>query len=134
MGSRVGSVDYLFDSNVLIYVLNRYNADAVELLANTPSGSRAISMITWMEVLAGATALDTDDTRQFLSDFQVIELTKEITETTVGIRRSMRLKLPDSIIYATAVATGRTLVTFNSRDFPSGTPLVHLLGVHGGLS
>ena len=129
MGSGVGPIDYLFDSNVLIYVLNRYNDAALEFLSSTPINSRAISMITWMEVLAGATAPDVDETRRFLNDFQLVELTKEIAETTVSIRRSMRLKLPDAIIYATAITTGRTLVTFNSRDFSPGTPLTRLLGI-----
>ncbi len=129
MGSRVGPIDYLLDSNVLIYVLSQHNAEAVEFLANTRIGSHAISMVTWMEVLAGATALDIDETRQFLSEFELVEISKEIAETTVSIRRSTRLKLPDAIIYATALATGRTLVTFNSRDFAPGTTLVRLLGV-----
>ena len=133
MESGVGPIDYLFDSNVLIYVLNRYDG-AEDFLAETPVRSRAISMITWMEVLAGATAVDESDTRQFLDDFETIEMTREIAEVAVRIRRGMRLKLPDAIIYATALHSGRTLVTFNSRDFTPGTPQVQLLNLRGELS
>ena len=42
------------------------------------------------------------------------------------LRQTMRLKLPDAIIYATALETGRTLVTMNSRDFPPGTEAVFI--------
>ncbi len=40
------------------------------------------------------------------------------------VRKTTRLKLPDAIIYSTALAMGRTLLTLNSRDFPPGTPSV----------
>ena len=45
-------------------------------------------------------------------------------ERTILVRRQMRLKLPDAIIYASALVTGRTLVTYNTRDFALGTPSV----------
>ncbi len=123
----MGPVDYLFDSNVLINVLNVYREDATAILRRTPHRYRAISIITWMEVLAGAVQIDQLETEAFVNDFQVMEVTAEIAARTVLVRRQMRLKLPDAIIYSTALATGRTLVTFNSRDFPAGTPSVHLL-------
>ena len=123
----MGAVDYLFDSNVLINVLNVYREDATAILRSTPRRHRAISIITWIEVLAGTIRVDQLETEAFVSDFKVIDVTAEIATRAVAIRREMRLKLPDAIIYATALTTGRTLVTFNSRDFPANTPSVHLL-------
>jgi predicted nucleic acid-binding protein len=46
-------------------------------------------------------------------------ITVEIAERAVRLRRTMRLKLPDAIIEATALTSGRTLVTHNTRDFPA---------------
>jgi predicted nucleic acid-binding protein len=66
-----------------------------------------------------------NQTRKFLGGFEVISVTPEIAETAVAVRKQQKLTLPDAIFYATALATGRTLVTYNDRDFPQVTPSVH---------
>jgi predicted nucleic acid-binding protein len=38
------------------------------------------------------------------------------------------MKLPDAVIYATALVAGRTLVTFNTRDFAASMPHVLIPG------
>ncbi len=115
----------LFDTNVLISALrNRTGTAATALLqADIP----AISIITWMEVLTGASPGKEADTRRFLDRFEVIGLQTEVVERAVLVRRSMRLKLPDAIIYATALTAGRRLVTADRRDFPADTPGVSIL-------
>jgi predicted nucleic acid-binding protein len=113
----------LFDTNVLIYILNGDRRAA--LTAVERGHAHAISSITWMEVMVGATPANAASTQLFLDRFEVIETTREIAARAVAVRQSMRLKLPDAIVYASALSTGRTLVTFNERDFPSGTPWVH---------
>jgi predicted nucleic acid-binding protein len=80
---------------------------------------RAISIITWMEVMAGATAINEDDTRAFLLNFRPVLLTPEVAERAVAIRRANKIKLPDAIILATAEIEGRVLITRNTRDFPA---------------
>lgn len=49
------------------------------------------------------TATSEKDLHAFLSDFEKVELTSEIQAQTISIRRATRLKLPDSIIAATAL-------------------------------
>ncbi len=117
--------DLLLDTNVLIYALNANRASAVSLVLETEPAALAISTITWMEVLAGAVPAAERGTREFLANFQALETTREIAERAATIRRSTRVKLPDAIIYATALVSRRTLVTYNIRDFPTGSASVY---------
>jgi predicted nucleic acid-binding protein len=116
----------VFDSDVPLRVLHgTETAKARELLV---SGQELpISVITWMEVMAGASPETEQSTRRFLGRFAVKNITPEIAEEAVRLRKAMQLKLPDAIIYATALISGRMLATFNARDFPEGTASVLLV-------
>ena len=108
----------LFDTNILIDHLNGIAEASRELrLSNDP----AISMITWIEVMAGATSSgDEAALRSFLANFQCLPVTSAVAERAAENRRVRRIKLPDAIILATAETAGRQLVTRNVRDFPKG--------------
>lgn len=117
------STAVLFDTNILIdYLSSRAQARA-ELSRHS---SHAISIITWIEVMAGSTPADEDATRDFLLDFETLPVTAEVADLAFEIRRKRKIKLPDAIIQATAKAAGRILVTRNTRDFPAGTPGVRI--------
>jgi len=118
-------VSELLDSDVLIHALNGTNKVATDLL--TIEGNFAISTIAWIEVMAGSNLENQSQIRNFLAYFKLIEIDQKIAEECVRVRKTMRLKLPDALIYSTALATGRTLVSFNSRDFPANTPSVRIL-------
>ena len=62
----------------------------------------------------------------FLRDFRVVELTRGIARDAVEIRRHMRTRLPDAIIWATARAESALLVTRNTKDFPKDDPGVRV--------
>jgi hypothetical protein len=113
----------LFDTNILIDFLNGIEAARTEL-ANYEDP--AISIISWMEVLVGASESDKDVTRGFLSGFQRIGLDEPVAEAAVALRQSHRVKLPDAIVWASAQVHGRLLVTRNERDFPAGDPGVRM--------
>lgn len=87
---------------------------------------RAISIITWMEVMAGTTDANQTEIREFLLNFRTVSLTPRVADLTVAIRRTRRIKLPDAIIQATAESERRTLITRNTRDFPSRLPGIHI--------
>ncbi len=121
----MGPVRALFDSNILIRFLNEKERSILDDLL-TGSEKPSISRVTWIEVLTGSRQDDDRLLRSFLSGFRIHEMTPEVAERTAQLRRTTRLKLPDAIIYATALETGRTLVTLNTRDFPPGTEAVFI--------
>lgn len=76
-----------------------------------------------MEVMAGArTEADQDVRRAFLAHFRVVPLTPRVAEEAVALRRKHRLKLPDAIIWASAITENSLLVSRNTKDFPAGQP------------
>jgi len=83
---------------------------------------RAISVITWTEVLVGTPRDGETAVRAFLDAFAVVDLQREIAARAVAIRRHHRIKLPDAIVWATAQAAGALLVTRNTKDFPADDP------------
>jgi predicted nucleic acid-binding protein len=113
----------LFDTNILIDYLSSQPQARMEL---DRYSDRAISIITWMEVMVGSTAADEDRTRAFLFNFQTLALTSEVAERAFRVRRARKIKLPDAVLQATAEVSGRTLVTRNTRDFPRGTAGVRI--------
>lgn len=112
-------VGALFDTNILIDHLNAVPQarEEIERFEN-----RAISIITWMEVMVGADIDLVEPTRRFLEGFDVIALDDEIANRAVALRRAHRIKLPDAVIWATAQMSEWLLVTRNTKDFPNDDP------------
>ena len=107
----------LFDTNILIDYLRGIPAAKREL---ERSPHRAISLITWMEVLAGARSDAEEEVIElFLNDFEVVPPNRRIAREAVALRRSHGIRLPDAIIWATARETSARLVTRNTKDFPA---------------
>lgn len=109
----------LFDSNIIIDALNRHQP-AKDVLATVTT--IAISRVSWIEVLAGATPGQRDATEAFLRGCHIIELDASVARRAADLRRRTRLKLPDAIVWATALETGRTLVTRDRKNFPGTSP------------
>ncbi|MEK7953679.1 type II toxin-antitoxin system VapC family toxin [Luteolibacter soli] len=115
-----------FDTNILIDFLNGVPEAQV---ATAPYSRRCISRITWMEVLAGVKDTPGEDiARTFLAQFDVVEMTEDVVEAALTIRRHHvpKLKLPDAIILASARLLGTRLITRNTRDFPADSADVHV--------
>ena len=108
----------LFDTNILIDYLRGIPQARAECDRHA---DRAVSIVTWMEVMAGSTDANDADTRSFLLNFSTLPLDADVAERACLLRRTNRVKLPDAIIQATAETAGRTLVTRNVRGFPAGT-------------
>jgi predicted nucleic acid-binding protein len=117
------STPALFDTVILIDYLVGISQARIEC---DRYADRAISIITWMEVLAGATPTNEADARTLPLNFQLALLTQEVAERALIIRRRSRIKLPDAIIKATAESEGRVLITRNTRDSPASTPGIHI--------
>lgn len=112
-------VKALLDTNILVDHLNAIPEARAELGRYE---EKAISIITWMEVMVGARPDLEAATRRFLSGFEIVAVDERIAERAVALRREHRIKLPDAVIWATAQTHAMLLVTRNTKDFPDGDP------------
>ncbi|VWB94452.1 type II toxin-antitoxin system VapC family toxin [Burkholderia metallica] len=116
-------VKALFDTNILIDYLGGVESARAEL---GRYDYRAISTISWMEVLVGTSARDEAPIRAWLSSFDVIALDSAIADRAVTIRKERRIRLPDAIVWASAQVNGLLLVSRNTKDFPPTEPGVRM--------
>lgn len=115
----MGSKRYLMDSNAVIdYLGRKFTLPAMEFMSEVVDAIPFVSIITKIEVL-GFTTSDTHMRllADFMNDAVVVELTEEVAQTAIQIRRIHKIKLPDAIIAATALTSSRTLLTRNISDF-----------------
>ena len=112
-------VGALFDTNILIDYLNGIDQAKTEL---DRYSDKAISLITWMEVMVGATAETEGVMRGFLSGFVNLPIDEQISNVAVALRKKHKIKLPDAIVWATAQVNRRIFVTRNTKDFTHDEP------------
>jgi predicted nucleic acid-binding protein len=116
--------EYVYDTVILIDALRDIDAAKKELLR---SKRNWISRVSWIEVLAGASADETGAIEEFLGFFSVIELSEDVGRRAALIRAQHRkIRLPDAIIWASAQISGRILVTRNTKDFPANMPGIRI--------
>ncbi len=105
----------LLDSNIIVYlsqgILDPSLFERYECIT--------VSIITYMEVLGFRFRSAGEETiiRKMLEMMEIIAISMEIADITVEIRKSMKLKLPDAIILATAKNIEAVLYTANFKDF-----------------
>lgn len=100
--------NYLLDTNILVYALKGIPSVTPYFEENC-----FISVITEIEII-GVEGLSRKELtiRQTAVDFcTIIPLTNTIKTETIRLKQQFKIKLPDAIIAATALAEGYTLVT-----------------------
>ncbi len=113
----------VIDTNILVDYLNGLPDAATELARyHRP----AISILTWIEVMVGATPQTEQVVRAFLDSLELLTLDGRVAECAVKLRQARRIKLPDAIIWATAQVNQCLLVTRNSRDMDPKDPGVRV--------
>jgi predicted nucleic acid-binding protein len=118
------AVKAVFDTNILIDYLNGIEDAKIELAQYS---IRQISVISLIEVMVGATtAAEENAIRSFLGTFEVLELSAEIANQAIAIRKQYRLKIPDAIVYATARTQGCILVSRNTKDLKQEWPDIRI--------
>jgi predicted nucleic acid-binding protein len=65
---------------------------------------------------------NTDETtglnvKNFIADSTVLDITPAVIIHCVALRKNKRIKTPDAIIAATALANNLTIITNNEKDF-----------------
>ena len=113
----------VIDTNILVDFLRaRPQAKAELALYQSP----AISVISWIEVMAGTTPQTENAARAFLHSFDLLGIDATTAECAALSRKTKHIKLPDAIIWATAQVNQCLLVTRNTRDFDPNQPGVRL--------
>ena len=108
------------DSDVLLDYFDGIGAAAEELARYD---RLLVSRISWIEVLIGARTPELREIREkFLQHFQLLELDAAVARRAILLRQEHRLRLPDAIIWASALVHRALLVTRNTKDFPRGHP------------
>lgn len=106
----------VFDTNILIDLFNN-RVEAANTIESAAS-HRAISLITWMEVMVGARKYGHEaKTAALMGAFEIIEVNRDIAERSVMLCERHGMKLPDAIILATAQSRNCPLITRNTKDF-----------------
>lgn len=111
---------FLLDTNAILYILNGDKA-----LAELLNGEKLyVSIITEMELLSykDITAKEKLQIKNFLANFIIVQIDDEIRDQAIEIKKSTHLKLPDSIIAATATVLDIPFVT-SDKQFRTVTNL-----------
>jgi predicted nucleic acid-binding protein len=116
----------LVDSAPIIYVLEGHREFASRfrpLFDRHASGELrfAVTTITVAEVLAGPIGAGDESAvrryRAVLESWQVVELSMDIAESAARLRATLKIKLPDAIQAASALAIGADALVTHDRDF-----------------
>jgi predicted nucleic acid-binding protein len=100
---------WLIDTNIVLYLLNgdTHLADMLTDKELTLSNISRMELLSFPDITKGELA----KVEVFLEAWPVVEINSLIEEQAIAIRRKHRLKLPDSIIAATAMHLDIPLVT-----------------------
>jgi predicted nucleic acid-binding protein len=97
------------DTNILLYFL-KGDQEVIEMISDK---DLVISFITELELLSfPRISPDSEDTiKGLLKNCLIVDIRPEIKELTIEFRRKSKLKLPDSIVAATAFYSKLPLLT-----------------------
>ena len=96
---------FFLDTNAII--------DSINKKFKFPKHLYFISIITEMELLSFSKLTYNDEIllRQLLENFQIVNISDEIKEKSIFIRKNYGIKLPDSIICASSIVEKAILIS-----------------------
>ncbi len=111
---------YTLDTNAVLYYL-RNDSAVVSLLEQATARGEVVnlSVITEAELFSfpALSAQEEAAIERLLLLFPVMLVDSRVAREAGSLRREYRLKLPDSLIAATALILGSSLITRNVKDF-----------------
>jgi predicted nucleic acid-binding protein len=104
----------LVDTNIILYLLS--GSESIAQLIN--NSTIYISFITELEILSFKEISEKEkkQIKKIFNEFVIVDINEEIKSKTIEIRSNSSLKLPDSIIAATAQFLDLPLLTAD-KDF-----------------
>jgi predicted nucleic acid-binding protein len=116
---------YLIDTNVISdYFSASLPATGLQFMDYIIDDVPKLSVISQIELLCWKTETSKEQQiKNFITDSIIFNITPNVIADCVKIRRNKKIKTPDAVIGATALAHGLTLVTNNEKDFTGITGL-----------
>ena len=107
------------DTNIVSdYFSASFSVDGIALMDTVIDAVPKISVITQIELLCWQKDADTEQKiKNFIADSVVLDISPEVIVQCVNLRKGKKIKIPDAIIAATALAYGYILITNNEKDF-----------------
>ena len=110
---------YLIDTNAIVdYIGNKLPTEGMLFMNKVIDNIPFVSVVTKIEVLGFSTLAEhyrllTD----FMDDAYIFTLTNTVVDVCIELRKKHRIKLPDAVIAATAIAQNLVLISRNNKDF-----------------
>lgn len=110
---------YLIDTNVVCdYLSANLPSKAMVFMDGVIDRIPNLSVIAQIELLCWDTDSATvQHVKHFISDSIVLDINIDVIDHCVSLRKGKKVKTPDAIIAATALAYDYTLITNNEKDF-----------------
>jgi predicted nucleic acid-binding protein len=116
---------FIIDTNSVIdYLGNKLPKTGMNFMNGVIDEVPLISVITKIEVLGFSAPSEHYKLLQdFINDSNVLNLSEQIVNHCIELRKSRKTKLPDVIIAATALTLNLTVISRNTKDFKNITGL-----------
>lgn len=110
---------YLIDTNAIFdYFSASLPPSGLQFMDTVIDAVPNLSVISQIELLCWKTDIAKEQrVKEFIADSTIFDITPDVITHCVNIRRNKKVKTPDAIIAATALAHGFTFITNNEKDF-----------------
>ncbi len=116
---------YLIDTNVVSdYFSASFSVAGMVFMDKVIDAVPNISIITQIELLCwNADEIIMQNVQYFIKDCVILDITHNVITHCIQLRKGKKIKIPDAIIAATAIAHGYSIITNNEKDFDKITGL-----------
>ncbi len=110
---------HLIDTNAVSdYLTESFSDKGMRFMDNIVDNIPHLSIITQIELQCWKTSSENlKKVNAFIAASVVLNISPDIINHCVAIRNGKKIKTPDAIIAATALALGFSLITNNGKDF-----------------
>jgi len=125
--------NFLLDTNAVIFLTTKGSEIPLDLQSELNKADLFISIITEIELFSKPTLISEEKEKllSFITDrLSVIDITSVIKDKTIELRRTIKLKLPDCIIVATAIILEAVLITNDTQLLNLSLPDYKVKNIH----